>query len=98
MLWSCLEKKGVLPLYIRVIKNMYEEGQTSVRTLRGVSNDFAISMGLHQGSAVSPFLFTLVLDELIRRIQDEVPWCILFADDVVLIDETRQGVNDKLKS
>ena len=31
--WRCLEKKGVSPLYIRVIKDMYEEGRTSVRTL-----------------------------------------------------------------
>ncbi|PHT51814.1 hypothetical protein CQW23_06276 [Capsicum baccatum] len=37
----------------------------------------------------------------IRSIQDmydgEVTWCMLFANDVVLIDETRGGVNDKLE-
>jgi len=27
-----------------------------------------------------------------------VPWCILFADDIVLINVTRQGLNDKLES
>ena len=64
VLWSCLEKKGVSPWYIRVIKDMYEGGRMSVRTPRGVSNDFAVSMALHQGSALSPFLFILVLDEL----------------------------------
>ena len=37
------------------------------------------------------------MDELTRHIQEEVPWCILFADDVVLIDETREGVNAKLE-
>ena len=68
-----------------------------MRTQGGVSKDFAVSRGLHQGSALSPFLFTLVLDELTREIQDEVPWCLLFADDIVLVDETRQRVNDKLE-
>ena len=97
VLWRCLEEKKVSPAFIRVIKDMYEGGQTSVRTSGGVSNDFAVSMGLHQGSALSPFLLTLVLDELTRGIQDEVPWCMLFTDDIVLIDVTRQGVNDRLE-
>nr|XP_016448327.1 PREDICTED: uncharacterized protein LOC107773418 [Nicotiana tabacum] len=34
------------------------------------------------------------MDALTRHIQGEVPWCILFADDIVLIDETRGGVNE----
>lgn len=38
------------------------------------------------------------MDELTRSIQEEVPWCRLFVDDVVLIDETKEGVNAKLES
>jgi len=97
VLWRCLEEKRVSPLYIQVIKDMYEERKTSIRKLAGVTNDFFVGMGLHQGFALSPFLFTLVMDELTRGIQDELPWCMLFTDDIVLIDESRQGVNDKLK-
>ena len=37
------------------------------------------------------------MDELTRGIQDELPWCMLFVDDIFLIDETRVGVNTKLE-
>ncbi|XP_070046795.1 uncharacterized protein [Nicotiana tomentosiformis] len=54
-------------------------------------------MGLHQGSALSLFLFALAIDALTRQIQVEVPWCMLFVDVIVLIDETRCGVNERLE-
>jgi len=38
-----------------------------------------------------------VMDELIRADQDEITWCMLFADDIILVDETRAGVNAKLE-
>jgi len=72
--------------YMRVIRDMYERVRTKVRTLLGDITDFSIYIGLHQGSALSPFLFTTVMDELTRELQDEIPWCMLFADDIVLID------------
>jgi len=37
------------------------------------------------------------MDELTRGIQNEIPWCMLFVDDIVLIDESREGVNRKLE-
>ena len=37
------------------------------------------------------------MDELISHIQEEVPWCMLFADDLVLVDESRDGANAKLE-
>ncbi|KAL6579835.1 hypothetical protein OROMI_007859 [Orobanche minor] len=49
------------------------------------------------GSALSPFLFAIVMDELTRGIQNDVLWCMMFADDIVLIDETKVGVQQKLE-
>ena len=46
---------------------------------------------------MSPYLFALVMDEVIREIQGDVPWCMLFEDDVVLVDESQARVNRKLK-
>jgi len=37
------------------------------------------------------------MDELTREIQDEIPWCMLFANNILLIDETREEVNTKLE-
>ena len=70
---------------------------TSVRTSDGDTDDFPIRIGLYQGLTLSPYLFALVMDEVIRDIQGDIPWCMLFVDDVVLVDESRTGVNQKLE-
>ena len=46
---------------------------------------------------MNPYLFALVMDEVTRYIQGEISWCMLFADDVVLVDESRAGVNRRLE-
>lgn len=97
ILWWVLERKRVPIKYIQMIRDMYDGATTSVRTVGGETRDFPISTGLHQGSAISPYLFTLVMDELTKDIQGDIPWCMMFADDIVLIDETCEGVNRKLE-
>jgi len=92
VLQRCLEKRSVPMAYMRVIKDMYDGVRTRVRTLMGDTETLTIDIGLHQGSALSPFLLTIIMDELTKEIQDEIPWCILFDDNIVLIDETRDGV------
>jgi len=37
------------------------------------------------------------MDKFTRAIQNEKPWCMLFAGDIFLIDKTRAGVNVKLE-
>lgn len=73
--------------YITLIKDMYKDVMTFVRTCDADTSDFPIKIGLHQGSALSPYLFATVMDEATRDIQGDIPWCMLFTDDVVLVDD-----------
>ncbi|GKA21638.1 retrovirus-related pol polyprotein LINE-1 [Tanacetum coccineum] len=91
LLWRTLRDKGTPRRYLRVIKDMYEGVKTRVRTTMGSTEFFQVEVGLHQGSAISPYLFTLILDELSWGIQESIPWCMIFADDIVLIAESAEG-------
>ena len=59
--------------------------------------EFPITIGVHQRSALSHFLFVVVMDEIMKSLHEEIPLCMLFADDIVLIDKIKEGVNTKLK-
>jgi hypothetical protein len=97
VMWWVLQKHKVSTKYITLIKDMYDNVVISVRTSDRDTNDFLINIGLHQESALSPYLFALVMDEVTREIQCGIPWCMLFADDVILVDESRTGIDQKLK-
>ena len=45
---------------------------------------------------MSPYLFDLVMDVVTRGIRDQLPWCMLFADDMVLCSNRREVVEEKL--
>ena len=67
VLWECLAAKGVTGTYIDLVKDMYGRVMTSVRTVDEDTDLFAVEVGLHQESALSPFLFASVIDELTKR-------------------------------
>nr|GEV33122.1 hypothetical protein [Tanacetum cinerariifolium] len=77
---------------------MYEGAKTRVRTTVGNTDFFPVKVGVHQGSAISPYLFTLILDELSTGIQEDIPWCMIFAHDIVLIAESAKGLNNRFES
>lgn len=47
VLGRCLEAKGVLVVYIRTIKDMYDGDKTKVRTVGGDLEHFLVVIGLH---------------------------------------------------
>ena len=68
IMWWALDKHKVPSKYVTLIKDMYNNIVTSVRTNDGNTDYFLIKIGLHQGSALSLYLFALVIDEVARNI------------------------------
>jgi hypothetical protein len=67
---------------------MYTNIVICVRACNDESDTFPIKIRLHQESALNLYIFISVMDEITNDIQGDIPWCMLFADDVVLIDES----------
>ena len=82
--WICMREKGVPEKYVMIVQDMYEGARTRVKSRVGITDMIPVGVGLHQGSSLSPYLFAMIMDELARGIKDISPWCMLYADDIVL--------------
>ncbi|KAK3570549.1 hypothetical protein QTP86_022085 [Hemibagrus guttatus] len=92
-LWYCMRKSGVAEKYVRLVQDMYERRRTVVSCALGQTEEFKVEVGLHQGSALSPFLFALVMDQLSEEVREE----LMFADDIVICSESRDQVEENLE-
>ncbi|KAK3541679.1 hypothetical protein QTP86_000572 [Hemibagrus guttatus] len=93
-LWYCMRKSGVAEKYVRVVQDMYERSRTVVRCAVGQTEEFKVEVGLHQGSALSPFLFAIVMDQLSEEVRQESPWTMMFADDIVICSESSEQMQE----
>ena len=88
-LWECLRLAEASECYIKIIKDMNDGATTTVRSAAGLTEEFKVGVGLHQGSALSTFLFASIIDRLTEDIRKDAPWDMLFADDIVLFRQNR---------
>jgi len=69
---------------------MYIGAKTVVRTVYGNSKSFEVKVCMHQGSALSPLLFVIVMEAISREFRVALPWELLYADDFAVITETEE--------
>ena len=96
-LWYCMRKSGIVEKYVQLVHNMYEGSKTMVRCAVGTIESFKVKVGLHQRSVLSPFLFAVIMDRLTDEVRRKPPWTMLFVDDVVICEETREEVEWRLE-
>ena len=97
-LWYCMRKSGIVVKYVQLVQDIYEGSQTVVKCAVGTTESFKVKVGLHQGSALSPFLFAVIMNRLTDEIRREPPWTMLFADNIVICEETREEIERRLES
>ena len=82
---------------IKVLQSMYVGVTAAVRMKGEESKKFDVKVGVHQGSVLSPLLFTVVLEALSRHVRKGLPWELFYADDLVLLAEYREILMEKIK-
>ena len=93
-----MRKQNIPEGYIRLVQDMYQGATTRVKSKRGMSEHFEVEIGLHQGSALSPFLFIMLVDTIYQDVRTELPWELLYADDLAIIDITSTDTQNRLES
>ena len=98
LIWWCLRKKGVPEEYVKIVQDMYRSSKTQVVTQKGETEYFPKEVGIHQGSALSPLMFIIIMDVLTENIEKDPPWAMMFADDLVLCAMTREEMEEDLET
>ena len=96
--WYCMIKSGLTEKYVRIVQDICDDSTTAVSCAVGVTEGFEVKVGLHQGSALSPCLFAMVMDRMTNEIREEAPWTMMFAFDMVICCESKEHVEEKLES
>ena len=84
--WA-LRKEGVDEWLVKAVMYTYFDAKTAIKVGDGVSDEFSVKVGVHQGSVLSPLLFIIVMQAVAKHVAADLPWGLLYADDLVLMAE-----------
>ena len=92
--WA-MRKRGIPEAMVRAVMSLYEGTKTRVRVGLELSKEFEVKVGVHQGSALSPLLFVIVVDMIAESVRNGFMSEMLYADDLVLTSEMMEGLREK---
>ena len=107
-LWVVLDKYGIKRKLLRAIQALYVGSKACVKVGGLTSEDFEVRRGVRQGCTLSPWLFNLFMDNVMREAREsfvgEVQLStgevgvLLFADVTVVMADSKEGLQHNLKT
>ena len=98
-LWKILKEMGIPDHLTCLLRNLYADQEGTVRSGHGTTDWFQIGKGVHQGYILSPYLFNLYAEYIIKKAGLEEAQAgikiagrninnVRYADDITLMAES----------
>ena len=105
-MWKLLRHYGVPKKIISLIRCTFQDMSCKIASAGQLSESFEVKTGIRQGCLLSPFLFLLVIDWIIKTTtagrNNGIQWTLWtqlddldFADDLALLSHNHSQMQDK---
>ena len=85
---------------VELIRNWFDRSSSRVNWNGSVSESFTLRTGVNQGSVLAPFIFAVLIDDIIRMCTDcqhyDKGLILVYADDIILITRSRRYLQELL--
>ena len=98
ILWWAMRNLRINEWIIQINKSIYYSTHSKVSITNSYSNQINISVGVHQGSMLSPLLFIIVMKDLTCEFRTGCTLKLLYADDLIIIAELLGELKVRLKN
>lgn len=104
-LFGVLQMMGLPTALLNIIRDLYTDSSTRIMTKAGLSDPVPVTAGVKQGCPLSPIIFNLGMEPLIRslastnhgyRLGNERINVLAFADDLVCLAENEVALQNEL--
>ena len=83
---------------VRLMKVVHDGANSRVTVNACFSKRFDVTVGVHQGSVLSPLRFAIVMETLLRECRVGYPWELPYGDDLVIMSDNLEDLKIQLQA
>jgi sorting nexin-29 len=102
-LWQVMIELEILAKLMRLVKVCVQNSKCKVKFNSVMSEDFPVETGLRQGDALSPILFNIAMESMVKKVQEDSIGLKIgeqnvvmaaYADNIIIMGETEDQVRN----